>query len=209
MTSGLIAGWNKWLGRAEGAPPARRQVQGSASGIHQPWRKWCVGESSSRGAWAAEEGEGSGAKCSHAVHVSAARNPRVCVDLGGCWTMESGPLATNSLFLPGPRFPKPLRKMPLLPSHRSLGRRQGRLAGHSAWDAHSHQPQQTKYRFEAFPAQSAGEGEGREGSWDTGARHLLKDTEREKRAQGDHLLTRTAAREETRQAPRSYPPLGR
>ena len=78
-----------------------------------------------------------------------------------------------------------------------LGRRQGRLAGHSAWDAHSHQPQQSKYRVEAFPAHSAGEGEGREGSWDTGARHLLKATEREKRAQADHLLTRSAAREET------------
>lgn len=200
MTSGLIAGWNKWLGRAEGAPPARRQVQGSASGIHQPWRKWCGGESSSRSAWAAEEGEGSGAKCSHAVHVSAARNPRVCVDLGGCWTMESGPLATNSLFLPGPCFPKPLRKKcPCYPptTPLPLGRRQGRLAGHSAWDARSHQPQQTKYRFEAFPAQTAGEGEGREGSWDTGARHLLKATEREKRAQEDHLLTGTAAQEET------------
>lgn len=165
-------------------------------------RKRCGGESGSRGVWAAEEVEGSGAKCSHAVHVSAARNPWVCVDLGGCWTMERGPVATNSLFLPGPCFPKPLRKKPLQPSHRSplLGRRQGRLVGHSAWVVHIHQSQQTKYRFEVFPAQTAGEGEGRQGSRDAGARHLLNATEREKRAQADHLVTRPAAREETRES---------
>lgn len=102
-------------------------------------------------------------------------------------------------FCLGRAFQSPSEKCPCYPptAPLPLGRRQGRLAGHSAWDAHSHQPQQSKYRFEAFPAHSAGEGEGREGSWDTGARHLLKATEREKRAQADHLLTRSAAREET------------
>lgn len=50
-----------------------------------------------------------------------------------------------------------------------------------------------------FPAHTAGEGEGREGSRNAGARHLLKATEREKRAQADHLVTRLAAREETRE----------
>ena len=51
-----------------------------------------------------------------------------------------------------------------------------------------------------FPAHTAGEGEGREGSRNAGARHLLKATEREKRAQADHLVTRLAAREETRES---------
>lgn len=32
-------------------------------------------------------------------------------------TLESGPLATNSLFPPAPCFPKSPRKKPLLPSH--------------------------------------------------------------------------------------------
>lgn len=86
-------------------------------------RKRCGGGAGSRGVWAAEEVEGSGAKCSHAVHVSAARNPWVCVDLGGCWTMERGPVATNSSLFCLTVLSKALRK-PLQPSHRSplLGR---------------------------------------------------------------------------------------
>lgn len=165
-------------------------------------RKRCGGESGSRGVWAAEEVEGSGAKCSHAVHVSAARNPWVCVDLGGCWTMERGPVATNSLFRLDRAFQSPSEKSPCNPPTAPLllGRRQGRLVGHSAWVVHIHQSQQTKYRFEVFPAQTAGEGEGRQGSRDAGARHLLKATEREKRAQADHLVTRPAARKETRES---------
>lgn len=98
-------------------------------------------------------------------------------------------------------FQSPSEKSPCYPPTAPLllGRRQGRLVGHSAWVVHIHQSQQTKYRFEVFPAQTAGECEGREGSRNAGARHLLKVKEREKRAQVDHLVTRPTAREETRE----------
>ena len=64
------------------------------------------------------KGEGSGAECAVRSMARAALEPLGVGGFRRLLTLDSGPLATNSLFLPAPCFPKSPRKKPLLPSHR-------------------------------------------------------------------------------------------